>query len=107
MIFLLLCSCAVKKTGVNSNDLLNTNWNYSDIDAKYEVKFRKGGRLLITNPNDVTNDNDTWEQKGAIVYFYYNDKYSTYEGWFVGQDTIIGTGKNKNDKWEFKMVREK
>jgi len=86
-----------------STDLTDTRWTYKDDDMTYEITFKKNGVLKTTHPNDVTPNNDTWEQSGDNVTFWYNDKYSTYKGKRNG-NTITGTGKNTNESWKFTMT---
>jgi len=69
----------------------------------YKITFKKNGVLSTTHPNDVTPDNDTWEQNRENITFWYNDKYSEYSGVRKG-NTITGTGKNKTESWEFTMT---
>ncbi|WCL50780.1 hypothetical protein [Leptospira sp. GIMC2001] len=83
-----------------------TKWLYSDKDWTYEVHFKNNGQLFTTHPNDKTKGDDYWEQSNTTVDFSYNDKYSIYNGKLIGQDTIVGIGRNQNDTWEFRMTKK-
>ena len=103
---LFISGCATFRQRNNFDNLTGTKWLYSDKDWTYEVYFKKNGKLLTTHPNDKTKGNDYWEQSNTTVDFYYNDKYSIYNGKQVGQDTIVGIGRNQNDTWEFRMTKK-
>ena len=100
------CSLIMPNKGT-STDLAKTNWNYADKDWKYQIKFKKNGTLKTTHPHSLKTDKDTWQQSGKTVKFYFNDKYSNYEGQITAHDTIIGKGQNKLATWDFKMYRVK
>ena len=103
---LFISGCSTFRQRNNFDNLTGTKWLYSDKDWTYEVYFKKNGKLLTTHPNDKTKGNDYWEQSNTTVDFYYNDKYSIYNGKQVGQDTIVGIGRNQNDTWEFRMTKK-
>ncbi|MBL7825684.1 MAG: hypothetical protein JNJ57_03565 [Saprospiraceae bacterium] len=100
--FATLTSCSI----LSKKDLTNTTWVYVDNDWTYEIHFMKNGALTTTHPNDKTVGNDTWEQKKASVYFYFNDRYSIYEAQRKGKRMMIGTGKNQSDSWAFTMTKK-
>jgi len=114
-ICILLCAiatlnaCSTRKSNTASApyELLNSTWQYSDSDndRNYNITFARKGKLKSTHPNDVTPDNDTWEQNGENVRFFFNNKYATYEGKFYGKDTIKGSANNKLNTWSFLLVR--
>jgi hypothetical protein len=84
----------------------NTKWHYMDTDWEYDMEFLSNGTLRTEHPNDRTPNNDTWKQSGDKVYFYFNDKYSTYEGSFSGNNIISGTAESKTGAiWNWKAVR--
>lgn len=101
------CSSRKNSSATNAYNLLNSTWQYSDSDndRRYNITFARKGKLKSTHPNDVTPDNDTWEQNGENVRFYFNDKYATYEGKFYGPDSIKGSAGNKQTSWSFLLVR--
>ncbi len=84
----------------------NTKWHYMDTDWEYDIEFLPNGMLRTKHPNDRTPNNDTWKQSGDKVYFYFNDKYSTYEGTFSGSNIISGTAESKTGAiWNWKATR--
>lgn len=94
---------------VNAFPILNnTKWHYMDSDWEYDIEFLSNGTLRTQHPNDRTPNNDVWEQNNGKVYFYFNDKYSVYQGVFSGNDIISGTAKSKTGvSWDWKAVRVK
>jgi outer membrane biogenesis lipoprotein LolB len=107
----LLNACFSRKnsSATNEYDLLNSTWQYSDSDNDriYNITFARKGKLKSTHPNDRTPDNDTWEQNGENVTFYFNNKYATYVGKFYGKDSIKGSASNNQNTWSFLMVRKR
>lgn len=86
--------------------LSNTKWHYMDGDWEYNIEFLSNGLMRTQHPNDGTPNNDSWEQKGETVLFYFNDRYSRYRGKFVGKDIISGTATSQTGaKWEWKIQR--
>jgi hypothetical protein len=90
-----------------TRSLTGTKWVYVDEDWSYEVEFANNGILKTTHPNDKTPDDDFWEQKGDIVFLYFNNRFSTYEGQFITNDLIKGIGKSSFGSWEFELKRIK
>jgi len=87
--------------------LVGTKWHYVDDDWEYDIEFRTGGKLHSTHSNDKTPDNDTWEQQGMIVRFYFNNGFSTYEGKLSGDRLMFGTAKSSHGSWNWKATRIK
>jgi hypothetical protein len=87
--------------------LSNTKWHYMDSDWEYDMEFLSNGTLRTEHPNDKTPNNDTWKQQDGKVYFYFNDKYSAYQGNFSGSNMISGSAKSKTGvMWNWKAVRK-
>ena len=104
VLIFLISSCAILR---QRNSLTGTEWIYSDNDWTYEIRFDKNGKLWTTHPNDDTEGNDYWKQKdNKTVEFSYSDRYSVYDGKLIGRDTIVGTGRNHTDSWEYQMIRK-
>jgi hypothetical protein len=57
-------------------------------------EITKGGAFWYSEVNDVTPDNDFWEQNGEAVKISFNDGYAIYEGRFISNDLIKGTAVN-------------
>ncbi len=83
-----------------------TKWHYMDTDWEYDIEFLSDGTLRTQHPNDNSPNNDTWEQSGEKVYFYFNNKYSIYDGSFSGNNIISGTAESeKGAVWNWKATR--
>ena len=104
---LILFSCSSLPSSQSTRSLTGTKWVYIDEDWTYDVEFINDGILETTHPNDRTPDNDFWEQEGDIVFLFFNNKFSIYEGQFITDDLIKGTGKNLSDSWDFELYRIK
>ena len=100
-------SSPTKKSAVNQTPPINnTKWHYMDSDWEYNMEFLSSGLMRTNHPNDTTPNNDNWEQKGEMVIFYFNDRYSTYRGKFINRDLISGTATSKNGAtWRWKIKR--
>lgn len=86
--------------------LSGSKWHYADQDWQYDLEFAPNGVLHTTHPNDKTKNNDTWEQDGVNVKFYYNNKYSQYKGTLSGNNLMSGTATNKKgNSWTWKATR--
>jgi outer membrane biogenesis lipoprotein LolB len=86
--------------------LVGSKWRYSDDQWQYDIIFSANGVLKSTHPNDKTKNNDTWEQDGANVSLYYNNKYSQYKGVLSGANVMSGTAVNKTGTtWNWKATR--
>jgi outer membrane biogenesis lipoprotein LolB len=114
-LFVVIGSALLMMTGCSSTPatdvpagytLAGTKWRYSDKDWQYDLEFSPNGTLYTTHPNDKSKGNDTWEQNGETVRFYYNNKFSTYTGSFSDNRTMSGTASNKNGaNWDWKATR--
>lgn len=86
--------------------LSGSKWHYADEQWQYDLIFAANGVLLSTHPNDKTKDNDTWEQDGVNVNFYFNNKFSQYKGTLSGNNLMSGTATNKKGTaWNWKATR--
>jgi hypothetical protein len=86
--------------------LSGSKWHYADEQWQYDLEFAANGVLLTTHPNDKTKDNDTWEQDGVNVNFYFNNKFSQYKGALSGNNLMSGTATNqKGSTWNWKATR--
>jgi hypothetical protein len=101
--------CASDSSNLDSGvtgSLAGSKWHYSDNDWQYDIEFRSNGALYSSHPNDKSKDNDSWEQEGNTVRFYYNNKFSSYTGSLSGNNLMSGTATNKNGvKWNWKATR--
>ncbi|MEY4768481.1 MAG: hypothetical protein RL637_1120 [Pseudomonadota bacterium] len=104
-----LTACATTGNNANSEDipsLVGTKWHYTDKQWNYDIEFAENGVLHSRHPNDKTPDNDTWEQDRDTVKFYYNNKFSQYQGVLSGANVMSGTAKNtKGNTWEWSATR--
>lgn len=86
--------------------LLGSRWHYADDQWQYDIEFADSGVLLTTHPNDKTKNNDSWEQNGSNVTFYFNNKFSQYNGTVSGDNLMSGTATNtKGASWNWKASR--
>lgn len=86
--------------------LAGTKWHYADEQWQYDLEFAANGVLHTTHPNDKTPDNDSWEQDGANVNIYFNNKFSQYKGTLSGNNLMSGTATNKKGAtWTWKASR--
>jgi outer membrane biogenesis lipoprotein LolB len=86
--------------------VLGSKWHYADEQWQYDIEFAPNGVLRTTHPNDKTKDNDSWEQNGVNVTFYFNDKFSTYTGKLWSGVLMSGTATNKKGTtWSWKATR--
>ena len=102
-VFALLIYCwpAFGQKGVP--DVEGTTWQYTDEDSDYQITFSPNGKLTTTHPNDKTPNNDTWEQSGKTIRFWFNNKYSRYKGKMKNGNTIKGKGRSVAGVWRFKL----
>jgi hypothetical protein len=90
----------------------DTKWNLlyispSGIKRNYEVEFITGNVFRYNEENDITPNNDLWEQNGNIIYIYINDKYTIYKGHIISKNLIKGIAINAtNSSWEFELIRQ-
>jgi hypothetical protein len=102
-----IAGCSPSKNAGNIPSIQNTTWTYTDHEKSYEVTFKPNGKLSSTNPNEITPDNDFWEQDKDTVRFSYNNKYAWYAFKYSGAEVVKGVGRNSKLDWKFKMVRKK
>jgi outer membrane biogenesis lipoprotein LolB len=102
---LMMSGCASSPSSDGATSLTGSKWHYTDADWQYDIEFAGGGVLRTTHPNDKSKDNDTWEQDGNTVNFYFNNKFSTYNGTLSGNQ-LSGSASNKNGaKWTWKATK--
>lgn len=97
---------AAKPADIKAPDLTNTTWvityqTPNEPVRNYDITFNSGGGMDNRHPNDVTPDNDRWEQHGKRIIMRINDAYVTYTGVIKG-NTMKGTAKNQTGltwKW--------
>jgi hypothetical protein len=86
--------------------LAGSKWHYTDKQWQYDIEFADNGVLHCKKPNDKTPDNDSWEQDRETVRFYYNNKFSQYQGVLSGRNLMSGTAKNiRGNTWEWSATR--
>lgn len=93
LLSILLAGCQTGPTVLGSRWSLSTDVPGEKV-YRYDIVFHPGGRLENHHPNDKTPDNDTWEQRGLIVIFRYNDNFITYTGRFENARTLQGEAVN-------------
>lgn len=93
LLSILLAGCQTGPTVLGSRWSLSTDVPDEKV-YRYDIVFHPGGRLENHHPNDKTPDNDTWEQRGLIVIFRYNDNFITYTGRFENARTLQGEAVN-------------
>ena len=102
----LMAGCASEPVVEDAPSLVGSKWHYSDEQWRYDLEFAAGGVLKTTHPRDRTKDNDTWEQNGATVTFYFNNKFSQHSGTLSGANSMTGTATNKKgSEWKWKATR--
>jgi outer membrane biogenesis lipoprotein LolB len=113
-VFLTLAGCATDNENTTATTvasdvvpaLLGSKWHYADEQWEYDIEFAANGVMHTTHPNDKTTDNDSWEQDGVKVKFYFNNKFSQYQGTLSGNNAMSGTASNsKSDNWTWKATR--
>lgn len=106
---LMMAGCADTPTPMATEaatSLSGSKWHYADEQWQYDLEFAANGVLKSTHPNDKSKDNDTWEQDGVNVNFYFNNKYSQYKGILSGNNLMSGTATNKQgSSWNWKATR--
>lgn len=103
---LVMSGCATNSPTLDSSKLEGSKWHYTDKDWQYDLEFASNGILYTTHPNDKSKGNDTWEQDGTTVLFYYNNKFSKYTGSLSANNIMSGSAKNKNGAtWVWKATR--
>lgn len=86
--------------------LTGSRWHYIDQQWEYDITFMPNGVLQSRHPHDKTRNDDTWQQNGKVVKFYFNNKYSRYQGVLAGQNLMSGTASNQRGKsWTWKATR--
>ena len=104
----LLSSCySYRYKNLKAPLIEGTTWVFSSKYRTYEITFEKDGKISSTHQNDNTPENDFWEQDGMVLNFYFNDKYSSYEGKFNREDLIKGTATSKKGKWKWILELKK
>ena len=92
-------------------DLLGTKWNLTYTNKNfgkrsYEIRFLEKGKLYNSHPNEVTENNDTWKQKGNKVVLSFNNNYAIYNGIIKDTNNITGNAKSKTGgKWDWIATR--
>ncbi|WMI68068.1 hypothetical protein [Mangrovimonas sp. YM274] len=110
LMLIVLCvsiwGCNSSKSSIEvAHSLKETLWTYMDSEWSYQVRFKEGGVLETTHPNDNSKDNDTWEQIGDEVILEFNDGFSKYLGKMISPNVIEGTAKSKYASWKWRMER--
>ncbi len=83
-----------RQTSDDAASIEGTEWQGSDNDRDFTLRFIKGGILSYTTPTG-TFRNASWAQRGHKVYFQTNQGYAEYEGTIEG-NAIKGSAKNVN-----------
>jgi hypothetical protein len=89
----------------------NTVWilkyEINGTKQNYEVHFLGNNKFVYNEQNDISPDNDFWEQNGDNVIIRINDSYSVYTGRLISIDRIVGTAKNiQGVSWNFEIVKK-
>ena len=83
--------------------ITGTKWHYIDADWQYDLEFAANGVLLNSHPKDKSKDNDSWEQDGDNVNFYFNNKFSHFSATLSENKQMSGTATNKKgSSWTWK-----
>ncbi|MEG1734776.1 MAG: hypothetical protein RR283_07010 [Comamonas sp.] len=76
------------------------NYNAGEGERMYDVQLHGGGRMINTDPNDRTHDNDRWEAKGKYLILRFNDSYAVYLGTLQSDGSLKGQASNVvGDSW--------
>jgi hypothetical protein len=110
MVSLLLitgCASTTPTVAYDANPSVSgSRWHYIDQQWEYDITFMPNGVLQSRHPHDKTPNDDAWEQNGTEVRFYFNNKYSRYQGTMAGHNLMSGTATNKRNKsWTWKATR--
>jgi hypothetical protein len=113
LVLLPIVGCTTNKQVLNSSStfsewvIAGSRWLYTDYEREKIIIFWENGILKTfeTDGIEYGDDEDFWEQNGKEIYFYYSNKFSTYEGLFVTNNLIKGIGKNAINSWEFELKR--
>lgn len=93
--------------------LIGTQWALeytSKVNVRNKtIEFLQGGKFRVVKGVQSTPDDETWEpaDQDGVIRFYFNNKYSTYEGRRVDNRTMIGKSHNIKGKtwtWRATMV---
>jgi hypothetical protein len=91
--------------------LVGTQW-YIEYTSKVSVKnktieFLENGTFRYVGSAQSTPENETWdpETEDGVIRFYFNNKYSTYEGRRTDNRTMVGKSQNiKGKSWTWRAT---
>ncbi len=91
--------------------LVGTQW-YIEYTSKVSVKnktieFLENGTFRYVGSPQSTPENETWdpETDDGVIRFYFNNKYSTYEGRRTDNRTMVGKSQNiKGKSWTWRAT---
>jgi hypothetical protein len=91
--------------------LVGTQWHIeytSKVSVKNKtIEFLENGTFRYVGSPQSTPENETWESEtvDGIIRFYFNNKYSTYEGRRTDNRTMIGKSQNiKGKSWTWRAT---
>ena len=75
----------------------------------YSITLAPGGKLISSNPQDNTPDNDRWEQHGSQVLLLFNDGFARFEGEWLPTQRLEGRASSPSAgdwPWEAELLPE-
>lgn len=56
-----------------------SRWTVTTGGRSFVVELAANGSLTSNDPSDTTSGNDTWQQEGATLRFFFDERATTYE----------------------------
>ena len=94
-------------------DLSGSHWQLrfaaGDYQGDYSITLAPGGKLISSNPQDNTPDNDRWEQHGSQVLLLFNDGFARFEGDWLPTQRLAGRASSPSARdwhWEAERLQD-
>ncbi len=94
-------------------DLSGSRWQLrfaaGAYQGDYSITLAPGGKLISSNPQDNTPDNDRWEQHGSQVLLLFNDGFARFEGEWLPTQRLAGRASSPSAgdwPWEAERLPE-
>ena len=112
VVFSLVLGCSQTPEPKESSVLLGTEWTktyYSDFykrQLSFTIEFASNGKLITSNENDTTPDNDRWEHLNEVITLRINDSYAVYTAKLTSETSMSGQATNrKNETWSWSAIK--
>ena len=91
-------------------DLSGSRWQLrfaaGAYQGDYSITLAPGGKLISSNPQDNTPDNDRWEQHGSQVLLLFNDGFARFEGDWLPTQRLAGRASSPSaGDWHWEAER--